>query len=68
MRYEFYDGDGNLLGLKESLEGTSININEVITLHFKEQTENWWKVIAVSPVRGGRQTVLVRPIDSNAAE
>ena len=68
MRYEFYDGEGNLLGLRESPEGRAMILDEAVTLHFKELTVSQWNVIAVSPVQGGLQTVVVRPMDSPAAE
>ncbi len=67
MRYEFYDGEGSLLGLRENPEGRAMKKDEVITVHFNEQTVNWWKVIAVSPVKGGLQTVVIRPIESEYA-
>ena len=68
MRYEFYDGEGNLLGLRESPEGRPMIKEEAVTLHFKELTVIRWNVIAVSPVQGGLQTVVVRPMESPAAE
>ena len=66
MRYEFYDGEGSLLGLRESPEGRAMKIDEVITVQFKEQRVSWWKIVAVSPVEGGLQTVVVEPTDSNS--
>ena len=68
MRYEFYDGDGNLLGPRESPEGRAMLKYEAVTLHFKELTVIRWNVIAVSPVQGGLQTVVVRPMESPASE
>ena len=68
MKYEFYDGDGNLIGLRESPKGRAMLKDEAVTLHFKAQKVSSWKVIAVSPVNGGLQTVVVRPSDSPAAE
>ena len=68
MRYEFYDGDGNLLGLRESPEGRAMLKDEAVTLHFKELTVSRWNVIAVSPVQGGLQTVVVKPMESPATE
>ncbi len=62
MRYEFYDLEGKLLGLREDPDGRVMNSDEEITVHFRGQTAIKWKVVGVSPVAGGLQKVVVRPI------
>ena len=60
MRYEFYDREGNLLGVRRNPEGKAINRDEEITLHVEGQTVSQWKAIAVSGVENGVQKVAVR--------
>ena len=62
MRYEFYDSEGKLLGLRENPEGSAMNSDEEITVQFRGQTAIKWKVLRVSHVVSGLQTVVVRPI------
>lgn len=62
MRYQFYDREGNLLGLRQNPEGKAINRGEEITLHVEGQTAFRWWAIAVSVPVGGVQKVTVRPL------
>ena len=62
MRYEFYDREGNLLGVRRNPEGEGINRDEEITLRLEEQAAIQWKVIGVSEPVNGVQKVAIRPI------
>ena len=62
MRYEFYDRDGNLLGVRRNPEGEAMNRDEEITLHVEQQTATQWKVIGTSAPVNGVQKVAIRPI------
>ena len=68
MRYEFYDPEGKLLGLRENPEGVAMNSEEEIAVRFRGQTAFKWKVLRVSLVVSGLQTVVVQPIDPDAAK
>jgi hypothetical protein len=68
MRYEFYDPEGKLLGLRENPDGSAMNSDEEIAVHFKGQTASKWKVLRVSLVVSGLQTVVIQPIDPEAAK
>ncbi len=66
MRYEFYDPEGKLLGLRENPDGKAMRNDEQITVHFVGKTALQWKIMRVSLVVSGLQTVVVRPIDPDA--
>ena len=62
MRYEFYDHEGNLLGLRENPDGIATKRDEKITLRIKDQTAIHWRAIGVSVVVGGLQKVTITPL------
>ena len=65
MRYEFYDREGNLLGVRRNPEGEAIDRDEEIALHTVDsegQTATRWKAIGVSAPADGVQKVAIRPI------
>ncbi len=62
MRYEFYDRDGNLLGVRRNPEGEAINRGEEITLRVEGQTAIHWRAIGVSAPVNDVQKVAIRPI------
>lgn len=62
MKYEFYDLEKNLLGLREIPEGEAKKRDEEIILRLEGLTSTHWRVVAVSEPEGGVQKVAIRPI------
>ncbi len=61
MNYEFYDRDGNLLGLSEKPEGQAIANDETFIHQFEGHTAVWWRAVDVEVLYSDLLRVIVVP-------